>query len=97
MPNYNKVSKGIESKDKNVKPLDVVKTDDQKPEPPKTAVVANCNRLNVRDKPNKYGHAFHVLTVGDIVSVKDVQNGWAHITSGSNIEGYVMEEYLKEG
>lgn len=66
------------------------------PNEPKTYFITNCNSLNMRNQPNKDGRVLCVLKSGAEVVVENISDGWAHIYLSSGIDGYVMEEYLKE-
>ena len=62
----------------------------------KSTTVANCYKLNVRDKPDKLGSVILVLDVGEIVDIEQIIDGWAHIYTGTGMDGYVVVDYLEE-
>lgn len=59
------------------------------------AVVVNCKRLNVRDKPGFKGTVVEIIRVNSEVAILDLIDGWAHVRTNKGI-GYVMLEYIKE-
>lgn len=67
------------------------------PKPPKTATVVNCQRLNVRKKSTTLSSILGILRVGDVVVVKETEEDWTKVTTSSDLDGYVMTKYLKEG
>lgn len=72
------------------------------------AVVTNCTRLNVREKPSKESKVIFILNNGDIVDINQVPyeddtDKWAPIkfyaTPGKDEQmttGFVMAEFIKE-
>lgn len=61
-------------------------------------VVANCERLNVREKPTKDSKVLFVLPAGIPVLVNGMNDDWFHIEviSDSKQAGFVMAQYVRE-
>ena len=57
------------------------------------AVVANCDFLNVRQKPENGSAVVTALPAGTEVVILDVNGGWRLITNGA-VEGWVYYKYL---
>lgn len=60
------------------------------------ATVIGCIKLNVRSAPNKLGNILAVIDQGSNMLVRSTKDYWAHIYTDSGIDGYVMEEFIKE-
>lgn len=67
-----------------------------KPKEPAKYIVVNCNRLNVREKPSMDSAILCVLNNSETMLVEDIVDGWAHVYTEFGIEGYIVEEYIKE-
>lgn len=58
-------------------------------------VVTNCNKLNVRQKPN--GEILTVISKGSIViiDIEDVTDDWYKIFTEDEISGYCMAKFIE--
>lgn len=52
--------------------------------------IANCDRVNIRKKPNKGDNVVKVLAAGEAVEIKDEYGDFYELTDGT----YVMKEFV---
>lgn len=64
---------------------------------PKKAVVFNCSKLNVRERPSSLASVLTIVNAGDEVVVDESKsNGkFYSVTTATGIEGYCVKDYLK--
>ena len=64
---------------------------------PSKAVVFNCSKLNVRERPSSLASVLTTINAGDEVTVDESKsNGkFYSITTATGIEGYCVKDYLK--
>lgn len=63
----------------------------------KTAKIANCLKLNLRELPDKDSEVICILTEKATLKVGRELDGWTEVYNkkGSKIEGYVMTEFIQ--
>ena len=55
-----------------------------------------AKKLNVRQEPNSSGKIIGILSEKEEVCVEQMFNEWAYVSTKSNVDGYVMMDFLKE-
>ena len=71
--------------------------EDYKPYNSKRAVVISRGKLNVRPLPVKNGDPKCQVDPGDFLSiVEKAVDGWTYVVTSFGVEGYVMNEFIKE-
>jgi hypothetical protein len=68
---------------------------DRIPNEPEMAKVAGCTKLNVRALPDKQAEIICIIDCGHELMIEDICDGWAHVYTGSGIEGYVMVQFIQ--
>ena len=58
-------------------------------------VVANCSKLNLREKPNLNAGVITILNLDTELLIMEIVDGWVNVCTPEGLEGYVMEEYIK--
>ena len=53
-------------------------------------------RLNLREKPDLNSNVVLILSFGETLKVDKFKDGWAHVSTKEGIEGYVVQDYIKE-
>ena len=68
----------------------------QKVEAPKTVygIVANCEKLNMRNKPSKQSDVICVLTKGDKVKIVETKGEFYNVESEDS-KGFCMKEFIE--
>lgn len=65
--------------------------------PPPLAIVVNCSRLNVREKPTTSSASIGVLEVGTTVLIRsETDENWTYISGPSGINGHVMSMFIEK-
>ena len=65
-------------------------------EKPRFGIVANCDRLNVRNKPNRSSEVLAVIEEDEEVAIfmsKSTRN-WYYVQTESGVKGYSMADYI---
>lgn len=64
----------------------------------KRAIVCNCGQLNIRIEPSKDSKVVCIVNKGSNLAVGETIDGWVEVYNKqkTEIEGYVMEQYIKE-
>lgn len=78
--------------------VESVAPETKKPETkPSKAVVFNCSKLNVRERPSSLASVLTTVNAGDEVVVDESKsNGkFYSVTTATGIEGYCVKDYLK--
>lgn len=97
--NYNKIAEKSEQPqtytNKQVEEPTKPKTEETKP---RKAIVFNCHALNIRKEPVINAQVECVVNAGIKLTIGETANGWTEVYNkqGTEIEGYVMEQYIKE-
>lgn len=63
----------------------------------KKGFVVNCEKLNVRESPNKSSKVLDVLTVGsslEFMELNDKKIDWYKVITNKKVEGYCMKEFI---
>lgn len=58
------------------------------------ATVIGSGKLNIRKSPDKNSDVVCVVSLGDVLTIVDIQQDWAHIYTSFGLEGYAMKEYI---
>lgn len=64
---------------------------------PKTGVVANCEKLNVREKPTTSSSVVGVINKTEKVTIKNSESTdeWLKIKTKSGLEGFCMKKFIE--
>lgn len=97
--NYNKMSNPQVKKDpeeiqNGVAPVEVV--DEPKVEKPIIGVVANCERLNVREKPTVMADVLYLIYKGSevVINKEGSTKDFYKVELSSGVEGFCMKKYI---
>ena len=84
----------LEQKNETVK-----NTDAESEKDPVKGIVVNCEKLNVRAKPNKNSEVLTIIKKGDEVRIiDDSVEGWLNVSIDLRTEGFVgycMKDYIE--
>ena len=58
-------------------------------------VVHNCEKLNIRKKPDKDADVLCTLNSGTEVLINDANEDFYSVVTESGIDGYCMKQYVK--
>ena len=92
--NYNKMHNTQELKGKTDPELQAVVPNEGN-KLPKSMVVINCTRLNIRAKNDKLSSVLYTVNRGDKLEVIDVLTNWVKVKV-KDVEGFVMKEFVEE-
>jgi uncharacterized protein YgiM (DUF1202 family) len=67
------------------------------PDVPVTGVVANCTKLNVREKPAATADVLCVLEAATKIEIDAARStgDWYHVTTATGVEGYCMKKFVE--
>lgn len=87
MKNYESYHDYIESSTRSYDPVDTMSI-------PKTAVVANCQFVNVRQEPNMTSEPIAILSKGSEVTDVTIANSEFYSVMTNGVHGYIKQEFL---
>lgn len=61
-----------------------------------TAVVTDCDKLNLREEPNINSDIVTVMDNGSEVVIEKEDNEWFKVKFNNRLSGYAMSKYLKK-
>jgi uncharacterized protein YgiM (DUF1202 family) len=91
---FNKEPRGQRAEDSPVDEKTNIEPENQEQ---KNAIVSNCTGLNIRKEPTVNSEVACIVYKGTKLIIGETKDGWVEVYNkqGTEIEGYVMMEYIK--
>lgn len=96
--NYNEISAKPAVEEETLANTEIEAPYNDEPKIETIGVVANCNKLNIREKPDIKSEVVCEVRIGSELKIDmdESTDGWFKVCTAAGSEGFCMREYVNE-